>query len=96
MYGEQDINELVNGFITASDWERIDKKIKGNPIAVCTCGHTGGCPQSEHSHEEGSESMRNGYGHCTFEGCFCSHFRFAQYTEEFLQALLLIESGAMV
>ena len=96
MYGEQDIKELVCGFITASDWERIDEKIKGNPIAVCTCGHTGGGPQSEHSHQEGCEYMRNGYGHCTIDGCDCNRFRFARYTEDFLRALVLIKSGAMV
>ena len=96
MHGEQDINELVSGFIAASDWELIGKMIKGNPIAVCACGHTGGGLQSEHSHQEGSESMRNGYGHCTIDGCLCSRFRFAQYTEEFRQALLSIESGAKV
>ena len=53
------------------------------PKSICTCGHTGDGPNSEH----GAKVLPNGHGACLVEGCDCRQFTWAGFTPEFQEEL---------
>lgn len=38
--------------------------------AMCTCGHIGACPKSDHQ----DSKLELGHGRCKVEGCKCQRF----------------------
>lgn len=46
------------------------------PMSLCTCGHAGDGPGSAHK----NLTFEAGHGACTFEGCECPRFTWADYT----------------
>ena len=47
------------------------------PKSVCTCGHTGDGPNSQHA-----DSISHGHGRCTVEGCDCEQFTWARFVDD--------------
>ncbi len=46
--------------------------------SVCSCGHLGDGPSSEHG-----DTFSHGHGPCMVEGCDCHKFTWVKFTPEF-------------
>jgi len=53
------------------------------PHSICTCGHTGDGPDSDHS----SSRLVLGHGRCTVPGCQCQQFTWRAWTPEFQEKI---------
>jgi hypothetical protein len=67
------------------DYEKLQSFREGNPMSVCTCGHTGDGGNSQH--ERGG--FQHGHGRCAVKGCNCPQFTWVRWTDEAKNALNL-------
>lgn len=52
------------------------------PKSVCSCGHNGDGPGSQHH-----DSLQPGHGACRIRGCPCQQFSWAKFTDAFEEQL---------
>ena len=74
-----DMNEEWNELRKLWNWKQkiaISVSSRG-PMSICTCGHTGDGPNSQHDDRYGI-----GHGACTVEGCNCKQFTWDRFIEE--------------
>jgi len=71
VYGQTGIIHLYN------EWEELRILWKGRPKSICTCGHTGDGPNSQHADRYGL-----GHGACKVEGCNCKQFTWDKFIEK--------------
>lgn len=58
------------------------------PKSICTCGHSGDGPDSDHgSDNEILSQVCPGHGRCTVPGCECERFTWAGFLPKFEQQL---------
>ena len=61
------------------------------PKSVCQCGHSGDGPDSDHgSLNPVASQLQPGHGKCSVPGCDCEQFTWADFTEQFKEALAVI------
>ena len=70
--------DMVNEWnVLEEQWRPLQELLKGKPKSICTCGHTGDGPNSQHADRYGI-----GHGACTVEGCNCKQFTWDRFIEE--------------
>lgn len=57
-------------------WEGVNR-LKEGGASVCTCGHLGDGPNSQHH-----DTLAHGHGGCKVKGCKCGKFTWAGWKAE--------------